>query len=99
LISLLLGAERVLMQPFFYFSLYLKENRADYYDALQRVLFEEDQQRVLGLGRAAGSALPVYELLKQRVTVSAPKAGADLADGQQRAAAPGAARHRDRGHR
>jgi Fic family protein len=29
--------ERLLTQPFFYFSLYLRENRADYYDALQRV--------------------------------------------------------------
>jgi Fic family protein len=111
LISLLFGAERVLTQPFFYFSLYLKENRAGYYDALQRVrthgdwegwmhfylvgvdavarqatettvalraLFEEDQQRVLGLGRAAGSALRVYDLLKQRVIVSAPKAAQEL---------------------
>ena len=110
LISLTFGAERVLTQPFFYFSLYLKENRADYYDALQRVrthgdwegwmrfyligvhtvarqatetlalraLFEDDQQRVLGLGRAAGSALRVYELLKQRIIVSAPKAAREL---------------------
>ncbi len=37
LISLVLMTERLLTQPFFYFSLYLKENRADYYDALQRV--------------------------------------------------------------
>jgi Fic family protein len=111
LISLIFGAERVLTQPFFYFSLYLKENRADYYDALQRVrthgdwegwmrfyligidavarqatettlalraLFEEDQQRVLGLGRAAGSALRVYDLLRQRIIVSAPKAAREL---------------------
>jgi Fic family protein len=111
LISLLLGAEGVLTQPFFYLSLYLRENRADYYDALQRVrthgdwegwmrfyllgvaavarqatdtavalraLFEEDQQRVLALGRAAGSALRVYDLLRQRIIVSAPKAARDL---------------------
>jgi Fic family protein len=111
LISLIFGAERVLTQPFFYFSLYLKENRADYYDALQRVrthgdwegwmrfylvgvdavarqatettlalraLFEEDQQRVIGLGRAAGSALRVYDLLRQRIIVSAPKAVQEL---------------------
>jgi Fic family protein len=37
LISLVFMTERLLTQPFFYFSLYLKENRADYYDALQRV--------------------------------------------------------------
>jgi Fic family protein len=111
LISLLFGAERVLTQPFFYFSLYLKENRADYYDGLQRVrthgdwegwmhfylvgvnavarqatettvalhaLFEDDQRRVAGLGRAAGSALRVYDLLKQRIIVSAPKAAREL---------------------
>jgi Fic family protein len=111
LISLLFGAERLLTQPFFYFSLYLKENRADYYDALQRVrthgdwegwirfylvgveavasqaadttlalrsLFEHDQQRVMGLGRAAGSALRVYELLRERIVLSAPRAAAEL---------------------
>jgi Fic family protein len=111
LISILFGAEGVLTRPFFYLSLYLKENRSDYYDALQRVrthgdwegwmhfylvgvdavarqatettvalrvLFEEDQRRVLGLGRAAGSALRVYDLLKQRVIVSAPKAAREL---------------------
>lgn len=111
LISLVFGAERLLTRPFFYFSLYLKENRADYYDALQRVrthgdwegwmhfylvgveavarqaadttlalrtLFEEDQQRVTGLGRAAGSALRVYDLLRQRIILSAPRAAGEL---------------------
>jgi Fic family protein len=37
LITLLLCAEGVLSQPFLYLSLYFKHNRADYYDALQRV--------------------------------------------------------------
>jgi Fic family protein len=111
LISLIFGAERLLTQPFFYFSLYLKENRADYYDALQRVrthgdwegwirfylvgveavarqaahttlalreVFEEDQKSVMQLGRAAGSALRVYELLRQRIVLSAPRAAAEL---------------------
>lgn len=111
LISLVFGAERLLTRPFFYFSLYLKENRADYYDALQRVrthgdwegwmhfylvgveavarqaadttlalrtLFEEDMQRVTGLGRAAGSALRVYDLLRQRIVLSAPRAAGEL---------------------
>lgn len=111
LISLIFGAERLLTQPFFYLSLYLKENRADYYDALQRVrthgdwegwihfylvgveavarqaadtalalrtLFEEDQQRVTGLGRAAGSALRVYDLLRERIVLSAPRAAEEL---------------------
>jgi Fic family protein len=36
LISLVLVTERLLTRPFFYLSLYFKENRADYYDALQR---------------------------------------------------------------
>ncbi|MGI9190373.1 MAG: Fic family protein, partial [Longimicrobiaceae bacterium] len=37
LISLLFVIDGLLTQPFFYFSLYLKENRTDYYDALQKV--------------------------------------------------------------
>ena len=37
LINLLFVADGVLSRPFFYLSLYLNENRADYYDALQRV--------------------------------------------------------------
>lgn len=37
LITLLLCAEGVLSQPFLYLSLYFRQNRADYYDALQRV--------------------------------------------------------------
>lgn len=111
LISLVFGAERLLTQPFFYFSLYLKENRADYYDALQRVrthgdlegwihfylvgveavarqaadtalalraLFEVDQQRVTALGRAAGSALRVYDLLRQRIVLAALRAAEEL---------------------
>lgn len=111
LVSLLFVVERVLSSPFFYFSLYLKQNRADYYDALQRVrthgdwegwlhfylvgveavarqsaettlqlrqLFEEDQQKVAGLGRAAGSALRVYDLLRDSVVTSIPRAAKAL---------------------
>jgi Fic family protein len=37
LVTLLLCAEGVLSQPFLYLSLYFKQNRADYYDSLQRV--------------------------------------------------------------
>lgn len=112
LISLVSMTERLLTQPFFYFSLYLKENRADYYDALQRVrthgdwegwmhfylvgveavarqsadtslalrtLFEEDQGRVLKLGRASASTARVYEYLRQRVIISIPRAVKELA--------------------
>lgn len=111
LISLIFGAERLLTQPFFYFSLYLKENRSDYYDALQRIrtqgdwegwihfylvgveavarqaahttlalrtMFEVDRQRITALGRAAGSALRVYDLLRERIVVSAPRAAHEL---------------------
>ncbi len=111
LVSLIFMTERLLTQPFFYFSLYLKENRADYYDALQRVrthgdwegwfhfylvgveavarqaadtslalrdLFAEDQQRVMKLGRAAGSTLQAYELLRERVIISIPRAADEL---------------------
>ncbi|HEX8454851.1 MAG TPA: Fic family protein [Longimicrobium sp.] len=111
LISLVFMTERLLTQPFFYFSLYLKENRADYYDALQRVrthgdwegwmhfylvgveavarqsadtslalrtLFEEDQRRVMRLGRASASTARVYEYLRQRVIISIPRAVKEL---------------------
>jgi Fic family protein len=37
LVSLMLVVDAVLSQPFLYLSLYLREHRADYYDALQRV--------------------------------------------------------------
>jgi Fic family protein len=107
LISLLLVVDGVLSQPFLYLSLYLRENRADYYDALQRVrthgdwegwlrfyligveavanqagdttrslfdLYQDDRSRVQTLGKAAGSALAVYDVLRRRIVVSAPRA-------------------------
>jgi Fic family protein len=40
LITLLLVAEDVLKQPLLYLSLYLKQNRDDYYDHLQRIRLE-----------------------------------------------------------
>jgi Fic family protein len=97
----------VLSQPFFYLSLYLRQNRSEYYEALQRVrtygdwegwlrfyligvasvgseavrvtmalrdLFEADQRRVAQLGRAAGSALQVFDLLRNRIALSLPRA-------------------------
>ena len=105
LVSLLLVMDGVLSHPFLYLSLYFKEHRADYYDALQRVrthgdwegwlrfyligveavadqaadtvtalraLFETDRKRIQGLGRAAGSALQVYDVLRRRIVVSIP---------------------------
>lgn len=110
LISLIFCSEGLLSQPFFYFSLYLKENRSAYYDALQRVrtsgdwegwlhfylagveavarqaadttlalrgLFQHDQQRVANLGRAAGSAMRVYDRLKERIVLTIPRAAQD----------------------
>lgn len=107
LISLILVVDGVLSQPFLYLSLYLREHRADYYEALQRVrthgdwegwlrfyligveavayqaagttrnlldLYDRDRARVQSLGRAAGSALAVYDILRRRIVVSAPKA-------------------------
>jgi Fic family protein len=103
LVSLMLVVDGVLSQPFLYLSLYLREHRADYYDALQRIrthgdwegwlrfyligveavanqaadtvtslvtLFQEDRNRVQGLGRAARTALLVYDVLQRRVVVS-----------------------------
>jgi Fic family protein len=110
LVSLMLVVDGVLSQPFLYLSLYLKEHRAEYYDALQRVrthgdwegwlrfyligveavanqaadtvtalvaLFEKDRTRIQGLGRAAGSALQVYEVLRRRIVVSIPGVAKD----------------------
>lgn len=112
LITFLLCAEGALSQPFLYLSLYLKQHRELYYDALQRVradgdwegwldfyltgveqtanqaarttsdlraLFEADRDRVLSVGRSAGSALRVYEHLRQRVIVSIARAAEALA--------------------
>lgn len=103
LVSLMLVVDGVLSQPFLYLSLYFKEHRADYYDALQRVrthgdwegwlrfymigvetvanqaadtvtalvgLFARDRVRVQSLGRAARSALRVYDVLRRRIVVS-----------------------------
>jgi len=111
LISLLLVVDKVLQQPFFYLSLYFKQHRADYYDALQRVrtqgdwegwlgfyltgvetvareaaattsalmeIFEQDGHRVAELGRAAGSALAVLDLLRRRVVLSPVRAATEL---------------------
>jgi Fic family protein len=105
LVSLMLVVDGVLSQPFLYLSLYFREQRADYYDALQRVrthgdwegwlrfyligveavarqaadsvtalvaLFEQDRSRIQALGRSAGSALRVYDVLRRRIVVSIP---------------------------
>jgi Fic family protein len=107
LVSLILVADGVLSEPFLYLSLYLREHRADYYDALQRVrthgdwegwlrfyligveavasqaaetsrallaLFEADRARIQGLGKATGSALAIWDVLRRRIVVSIPKA-------------------------
>lgn len=103
LVSLLLVVDGVLSRPFLYLSLYFKEHRADYYEALQRVrthgdwegwlrfyligveavadqaadtaaalvaLFDHDRERIQRLGRAAGSALRVYDSLRRHIVVS-----------------------------
>lgn len=105
LVSLMLVVDGVLSHPFLYLSLYFKEHRPDYYEALQRVrthgdwegwlrfylmgveavanqaadtvtalvtLFDRDRARIQALGRAAGSALQVYEVLRRRIVVSIP---------------------------
>ena len=43
-----------------------------------RELFETDQRRVAELGRAAGSALQVFELLRDRIALSIPRATQQL---------------------
>lgn len=111
LISLILVADGALPHPFFYISLYLRQNRTDYYEALQRIrthgdwegwlrffligveavaneatstaealsdLFRYDRARVEGLGRAAPSALRVYDLLRDRILISSTRAAETL---------------------
>jgi Fic family protein len=107
LISLMLVVDGVLSQPFLYLSLYLRERRNEYYDALERIrthgdwegwirfylmgvelvanqaadttralldLYQRDRARVQSLGKAAGSALDVYDVLQRRIVVSIPRA-------------------------
>jgi Fic family protein len=111
LISLILVTDGALTHPYFYISLYFKKNRADYYDALQRVrthgdwegwlrffligveavaeeatqtamtlseLFSSDRAKVESLGRAAASALAVYDLMRKRIIISPSKAVEEL---------------------
>jgi len=111
LISLILVADGALPHPFFYISLYFKQNRTDYYEALQRVrthgdwegwlrffligaeavaneatataealsdLFRHDRARVEKLGRAAPSALRVYDLLRDRILISSTRVAETL---------------------
>lgn len=116
LITFLLCTSGVISQPLLYLSLYLKENRDDYYEKLQRVrthgeweewlefylrgvrdvarqatetaqkivrLFENDQSRIQKLGRGAGSALRVHDILKRHAVVSAPTAAREMVAPQQ----------------
>ena len=99
LIALLLAVEGVLREPLLYLSLYLKQNRARYYELLQSVrengdwkawieffadgvretaesavqtarrlvdLFQRDRQKIQAMGRLAGSALRVHDVLQRR---------------------------------
>jgi Fic family protein len=111
LITFLLCAGGALHEPTLYLSLYLKQNRARYYELLQAVrrdgdweawlrfflegveqtanqaastarrlmaLGAKDAQRVQELGRAAGTALRVHQLLQAQPIVSIPVAAARL---------------------
>jgi Fic family protein len=103
LITFLLCHAGVLQKPILYLSLYLKQNRDQYYRLLDEVrrtgdweawlaffldgvrqtadgavstarrlveLFQKDRDRIQESGRAAGSALRVHEVLKERPLVS-----------------------------
>lgn len=111
LVTFLLCTGGFLSQPLLYLSLYLKENKDEYYERLQRVrthgeweawlhfyltgvrdvarqatdtaqkivkLFETDSMKIQRIGRGAGSALRVHEILKRHAVVSAPTAARDL---------------------
>ena len=101
--TFLLCKAGVLREPLLYLSLFLKENREEYYRLLDAVrkegdweswiqfflegvqqtaesavstarrvvaLFQEDRQRIQKKGRAAGSALRVHDVLKERPLAS-----------------------------
>jgi Fic family protein len=103
LVTFLLCQAKVLREPLLCLSLYLKQNRDEYYELLDRVrkdgdweswlefflngveqsadsavstarrladLFEVDRDRIQQEGRAAGSALRVHDVLKQRPAIS-----------------------------
>jgi Fic family protein len=114
LVTLLLCAQEpgVLTRPLLYLSLYLKQNREEYYRHLQRIrthgeweewarfflegvievsrsatdttqrivaLVDRDRRRVLdGLGRAAGSASRVHDLVVNRIVFTIPEAALQL---------------------
>ena len=111
LITFLLCTEGALHEPTLYLSLYLKQNRARYYELLQAVrkdgdweewlrfflegveqtatqaastarrlmtLASKDAQRIQGIGRAAGTALRVHQLLQAQPIVSIPVAAERL---------------------
>lgn len=70
LITLMLVAEAVLVQPLLYLSLYFKQHRAMYYDLLQRVRFEGDWEEWLGffftavLETAQQAVMTAHEVLR-----------------------------------
>jgi len=103
LVTFLLCQAGVLREPLLYLSLYLKQNRDEYYRLLDRVrtegdweswiefflhgvqqsaegavstaqrlaaMFQEDRNRIQEKGRAAGSALRVHDVLKERPVTS-----------------------------
>ncbi|MFA5057896.1 MAG: Fic family protein [Opitutaceae bacterium] len=111
LITFLLCHDGVIASPMLYLSLHLKQQRATYYDLLQRVrthgeweewmafflhgiavsagqavetagrllqLFQQDREKITGLGRAAGSALQLHDLLQQQPALSVARARAAL---------------------
>lgn len=112
LVTLLLCAEgKVLSRPLLYLSLYLKENRDEYYTRLQRIrtdgewedwlrfflegvidvarsatdttrrivtLVEGDRRRILSLGRAAGSASLLHELVTRELVFTIPEGARKL---------------------
>lgn len=111
LITFLLCAEGALSQPLLYLSLFFKQHRTEYYDALQRIraegdweswlifylsgveevsqlatetakkliaMFEQHRQQIQKIGKAAGSALRVHDLLKKHVILSLPAVEKEL---------------------
>jgi Fic family protein len=87
LITLLLCAEGVLREPFLYLSLYFRQNRGEYYDALQRVRTHGDWEGWMAFYLRGVEAVAREAAATTRSLVELFRADADRVRGLGRAAA------------
>jgi Fic family protein len=83
LITLILQAERVILEPLLYLSLYFKQHRSAYYESLQRVRFEGDWEQWLrffirGVTEVSGQAVDTATRLLALVETDRARIRAEL---------------------